>query len=296
MFRVTPGRIEYIISAGASAGVAASLDAPLAGPVYIIESLQKFNNYRIAICSLVAGMIAGIMAKTLLSYNPYSVIKIIEPDISPYYLFLILVIMGLVMAFLGFIFTEVVKKWRLGLDLTFQDVRMRLIIMAGVLTIIAIKLPGLLGSGQYFMINEAIYENYDIIRMLILFAITFFFVAYSQSVTFPGGAFFPLLTMGGIFGKLFGLLLAKWGIVEIESFSYFMIIGMNAAIVIIMRTPLTGLLLVAEMCDRFDMLLPSLIVSYTGYFLISAIKSQSLPANLYNLLLERIHAKENKQL
>ena len=48
LFRITPGRIEYMISAGSSAGVAAALDAPMAGPLDIIESLLKFNNFRMA--------------------------------------------------------------------------------------------------------------------------------------------------------------------------------------------------------------------------------------------------------
>ena len=51
VFRITPGRIEYMISAGSSAGIAAALNAPMAGPVYIIESLLKFNNYRMAMFS-----------------------------------------------------------------------------------------------------------------------------------------------------------------------------------------------------------------------------------------------------
>ena len=77
---------------------------------------------------------------------------------------------------------------------------------------------------------------------------------------------------------------------------FFISAGRSAAIVIIMRTPLTGLLLVAEMCNQFSMLLPALVVSYTGYFLISIVKTESLPANFYNMLLKRIHAGEEKQL
>ena len=295
-FRITPGRIEYIISAGSSAGVAASLDAPLAGPVYIIESLQKFNNYRIAICSLLAGMVAGIMAKTWLTYDPYAPIIVKHPDISAYETILILVIMGVVMAVAGLLFTECVKWWRMRIDLRLKDVRLRLLIMAVGMGLIAVKLPGLLGSGQTFMINEAVSGNNEFHRSVILFVITFLFVAYSQAISFPGGAFFPLLTLGGMFGKFFAIVLIELGYVGHESVSFFMIAGMNAAIVIIMRTPLTGLLLVAEMCNQFSMLLPALVVSYTGYFLISIVKTESLPANFYNMLLKRIHAGEEKQL
>ena len=126
--------------------------------------------------------------------SPFSLYK--HPDISAYETILILVIMGVVMAVAGLLFTECVKWWRMRIDLRLKDVRLRLLIMAVGMGLIAVKLPGLLGSGQTFMINEAVSGNNEFHRSVILFVITFLFVAYSQAISFPGGAFFSLLTLG----------------------------------------------------------------------------------------------------
>ena len=75
-------------------------------------------------------------------------------------------------------------------------------------------------------------------------------------------------------GKFLGMFLIEMGYVGHETDEFFMIAGMKAAIVIIRRTPRTGLLLGAEMCNQFSMLLPALVVSYTGYFLISIVKTE----------------------
>ena len=289
-------RSEYMISAGSSAGIAAALNAPMAGPVYIIESLLKFNNYRMAICSLIAGMVAGIMSKTILDYDPYRDFLIPDAGMLNSQLIIILIIMGVAMAIIGTLFTIVVRWWRLKLDLPLKNVYLRLLIISVFMGFIAIKSPGMLGSGQSFMIKESLSDDYSLLHTLFLFVISFIFVAYSQSLSFPGGAFFPLLTFGGICGKLFALILIRLGYLDFTFIPYFVVVGMNASIVIIMRTPLTGLLLVAEMCDMFSMLLPALIVCYTGYSLISIVKVESLPKSLYNILLERINAVESKRI
>ena len=184
--------LEEIFSvgmAGSSAGVAAALDAPMAGPVYIIESLLKFNNYRMSICSLLSGMIAGIMAKSVLVYNPYSQLKITHAgDLNPQ-LILILVIMGVVMAIIGLIFTLIVRWWRLKINLPIKRVYIQLIIMALIMGFISTKFPGLLGSGQPFMIAETISDNFALSHTLILFFIrqpikkyNWCFILYSNSM------------------------------------------------------------------------------------------------------------------
>lgn len=295
IFRITPGREEYIISAGASAGVAAALNAPLAGPVYIIESLQKFNNSRIAICSLLAGLSAGLIAAVLMPRDPYHLIPLIKPSLSDSALLGIFIGMGFYMAVIGALFTSLVKKIRRNF-IDERTRRLHFIFLILLMGIVGYLFPEMLGSGEPFMLKQALIGSTETDFLLLLTLVCFFFCVYSQGSNFPGGAFLPLLTLGGMSGRLFGALLLSMGIVSAEQLPYFMFLGMSSAFVVVMRTPLTGFLLVAEMTGRYEILLPSLTVGIIGYFLISIVRMQPLPDNLYELLLQRLNSDNEKDI
>lgn len=296
MCKVTPGREENILSAGASAGVAAALNAPLAGPVYIIESLQKLNNYRMAVCALLAGLTGGLLAAVFMPENPYRGISLIKPDLSNIQLLTLFNIMGAYMAVIGVLFTAAVKFVRKRFSTLTSCVPGRLFVLAVGMGMIGLFFPGLLGSGQPFMIEIALRGQADLLFSGLLMLLCFLFTAYSQGTTFPGGAFLPLLTLGGLSGRFFGAMAVAAGVCGPESLAYFMFLGMSACFVVVMRTPLTGFLLVAEMTGRYEVLLPSLAVGIVGYFLISTVRMQSLPGDLYEMLLKHIHTEENEFL
>lgn len=294
--RVTPGREENILSAGASAGVAAALNAPLAGPVYIIESLQKLNNYRMAVCALLAGLTGGLLAAVFMPENPYRGILLIKPDLTNMQLLALFNVMGGYMAVIGILFTVAVKFVRQRFNTLACCVPSRLFVLAVGMGLIGLFFPGLLGSGQPFMIEVALHGHEELLFTGLLMLLSFLFTAYSQGTSFPGGAFLPLLTLGGLSGRFFGAMVVQWGICGVESLPYFMFLGMSACFVVVMRTPLTGFLLVTEMTGRYEILLPSLAVGVVGYFLISTVRMQSLPGDLYEMLLSHLQTEEDKFL
>lgn len=294
--RITPGREEYLISAGASAGIAAALDASLAGPVYIIESLQKLNNYRTAICALLAGLTSGLLASVFMPANAYDQIRLIRPAVPDLHLLGFFAGMGTVLAVLGLLFTVFVAFIRRQFNHYPARTPFRLFFLAVCIAILGSWIPSLPGSGQEFMIAQALNSSSSVAEAALYVVVFFIFTAYSQGTTFPGGAFLPLLTLGGLTGRLFALILVSHGWCGMESVPYFMFLGMSGCFVVIMRTPLTGFLLVTEMTSHYEILLPALAVGIIGYFLISIVRIQSLPAELYNNLLDRIRSKDKEWL
>lgn len=294
--RIKPGRQEFLISAGASAGVAAALDAALGGPIYIIESLQKLNNYRIAICSLLSGLTAGLLAGLLMPVNHYEAIRLLRPVVTDGCLLGIFVGMGFFLAVIGLLFT--VSVW--GLRFLFNRYpghkSFRLFLFAIWLALIGHFMPLLLGSGQGFMISQAL-DGTLLMNEALVYAVTYFlFAVFSQAFTFPGGAFLPLLTLGGLCGRLFGLILMAYGVCGPESLSYFMFLGMCGSFIVVMRTPLTGILLVTEMTSHYEILLPAMAVGVIGYFMISVVRITSFPTDLYQQLLHNVNARFRKDL
>jgi CIC family chloride channel protein len=87
-------------------------------------------------------------------------------------------------------------------------------------------------------------------------------ICYSTGV--PGGIFSPILLMGSGIGVLFVLavnpLLSHASIDLLDPIS-FALVGMAAFFTVVVRAPLTGILLAIEMSGKVDLIIPLLIAS-----------------------------------
>ncbi|WP_193386906.1 chloride channel protein, partial [Yersinia pestis] len=106
----------------------------------------------------------------------------------------------------------------------------------------------------------------------------------------PGGIFAPMLALGTILGTAFGLSCAhffpQYGI-EAGTFA---IAGMGALFAASVRAPLTGIVLVLEMTDNYQLILP-MIVTCLGATLIAQFMGGK---PLYSAILARTLAKQEQ--
>ena len=89
---------NYLIAAGAGAGISAAFTAPLASSILILESLK--NDYtsdlkKLTISTLLSGLCAGIIAIFFFPANIYSSISIIKPELKEYQLLMIFISMAI---------------------------------------------------------------------------------------------------------------------------------------------------------------------------------------------------------
>ena len=71
-----------------------------------------------------------------------------------------------------------------------------------------------------------------------------------------GREFHPYTSYRGLFGQIIALLLVKYGFIETESISYIMLISMVGFLVAVVRTPLTGIVLITEITGHLDVFYP----------------------------------------
>ena len=94
-FKVENDNQNYLIAAGAGAGISAAFTAPLASSILILESLK--NDYtedlkKLTISTLLSGLCAGIIAILFFPPNIYSSILIVKPELKEYQMLMILII------------------------------------------------------------------------------------------------------------------------------------------------------------------------------------------------------------
>ena len=123
--------------------------------------------------------------------------------------------------------------------------------------------------------------------LLFLLGMKFLFSLVSFGSGAAGGIFFPLLVLGSYLGASYGCLVTSLGGMNEAYINNFIILGMAALFSGIVRAPLTGIVLIMEMCGGLPQLLSLTLVSLTAYLSAQALGSRPI----YESLLERMTKK-----
>ena len=79
---ILKGERKQLLAAGAGAGLAAAFAAPLASSLIVIESIERFDAPKTAITTLLAGVVAGVIATLVFPVNPYHLFEVSEPALA----------------------------------------------------------------------------------------------------------------------------------------------------------------------------------------------------------------------
>lgn len=281
---------NYLIAAGAGAGISAAFTAPLASSILILESLKNDNTSdlkKLTLSTLLSGLCAGITAYLFFPHNIYSSIFIEKPELKDYKLLIIFMIMAAIFSILGKLFSNlfIFIKINYGKFQTKYD--KHYLYLSAFILIIIFFYPSLVGGNQTFTIETIENNSHSLFsNFLILFTLATLTII-SNATGFPGGLFIPLLSMGGLLGKIFCITLANYDIVSLSNTGYFVLIGMSVFFISVVRTPLTGFILISEMTGNYDLMFPTLVVGILTYIFTEILKVRPLDDILYDLMMKR---------
>ncbi len=280
---------NYLIAAGAGAGISAAFTAPLASSILILESLK--NNYtadlkRLTISTLLSGLCAGIIAISFFPSNIYSSISIIKPELKEYQMLIIYMIMALIFSILGKLFSNLFIFIKLRYEKFRNKYDKHYILLTALIIIITFFYPSIVGGNQIFTIEIIENNSYSLFYNLLILIILATLTIISNATGFPGGLFIPLLSMGGLLGKIFCIILADFDIISLSNTGYFVLIGMSVFFISVVRTPLTGFILISEMTGNYEVMFPTLVVGILTYIFTEIFKVKPLDTILYDLMMK----------
>lgn len=317
LFRIKMGLRRHLIAAGAGAGISAAFTAPLSSSILILESLQKFSMPQTAICTLLAGASAGIIAKLAIPDNIYSTIPVATPNVQEWRLIIVFFFMAVFFAFIGKLFSKMLilgKTWYLQLDTwKYAHFTKSIFSKVAILTIVTFTVglffPTMIGGDQTFLVSQTNTGHGNIFLLTALVIIISVFTILSNSSGYPGGIFLPMMTVGGLAGKLFyeilyllAELLGKTTIfgpdkinvmvemgtaggISYNLSGYFVLIGMSAFFISVVRTPLTGFILISEMTGHYEVFFPALIVGTLVFYFTQLLKVEPMNDLLYKFMI-----------
>lgn len=271
---------NLLLSAGASAGLAAAFNTPVAAVLLIIEEVyHKFSE------SLFLVTLTASVAGNFVSYNVFGVKPIIDLDVLaefPLDQYIYLVILGIIMGIAGFIFQEVflrVPSWYRKLPLPNY-----LIPIFSFLVVIPFGLfaPNLLGDGTN-LIFEIQDGWYTLGAIALICFLRFVFIQASYGAGAPGGFFLPTLTLGALVGAVFGTALHNYLSVEQFLIMNFMVYAMAGLLTSVTNATLTSVVLLLELTESVTHIMPLAIVCLLSFSTARLLKSDPI----YEVLLMR---------
>lgn len=245
-----------LLAAGAGAGLATAFNAPIAGAIFVLEELVRKFETRMTIAALGASTTAIAVARLMLGDRPDFQMEPLPPvDIPLLPLFLVLGGMSglLAIAYNGAILGGLAAAMRLNRC----PVEARAAIVGGGVGVLAWFLPDLVGGGD-LITQRTLAGGSPLALLPFAFLLRFALGTVSYAAQTPGGLFAPLLVLGAQSGLLFGYgsaaLFPHLG-VRPETFA---VAGMAALFAGVVRSPMTGIVLVGEMTSSFAVFLPML--------------------------------------
>ena len=280
---------KFLITSGASAGLAAAFNAPLAGVMFSLEEVHKNFSPVVLASAMAASITADIISKNFFGLKPVFDIQGISPMPLSHYHYII--ILGIIMGILGTAFNySLLKTQDLYSLQKWLPQHMWPIFPFMIAGILGLILPQVLGGG-HGLIASMVNYSLSLNLLLLILVIKFIFTMISYGSGAPGGIFLPLLVIGALIGSIYGNVLSVIFNFNPMYIKNLIILAMAGYFTAVVRAPITGIILITEMTGSFSHLLSIGIVSIVAYTTADILRSKPI----YESLLERMINKGNSK-
>ncbi len=281
--RLSPRRQPGLILAGASAGVAAAFNTPLAGIVFGIEEMSRSFEARTSGTILAAVIAAGITSLTL--QGDYTYFGTSHAALGSAAGWLAVPLLGVLGGLLGGGFSRTLILFGGSIPGRLGGAIMRHRVGFAALCGLAVAVCGLSSGGAVFGTGYA--QARALVQgeggIPVAFGLLKLLATAASSISgIPGGIFAPSLAVGAGLGANVAALLPG------ASAQALVVIGMVAYFSGVVQAPITAFVIVAEMTDDHALVVPLMLASLIAY----AASRLVCPEGVYHALARNFVAAE----
>ncbi len=289
LLRLNYKQTVLLIACAGAAAIASLFKAPITGVVFALEifmlDLTMASILPLLISSAFGALTSYLFFGQDVIYDFQLISKFNIREI-PYYL-----ILGILTGFFSLYFTIIQVETK-KIFKKFSSWVLRLVIGGIILGVMIFIMPSLFGEG-YRTVNSCLHGDYsflfehslfygyrnNIYSIILMFLALVIFKSIATAVTFGaggvGGIFAPVLFLGANIGFLFSKIFEVLGINLSES--NFALVGMAGLLSGVMYAPLTGIFLIAEITNGYELIFPLMLVSTISF----AINRSFNPHSIY---------------
>ena len=270
-----------LILVGSAVGITAAFHAPLAGVIFVFEEINHGFDKTLVFIALVSAIVSDFISKMIFGQSTILNFPVLNIPLESYW---VLVILGLAIGLLGYVYNVgLIKSSDLVYSLKIPS-WLKFVLVFMVSGVVALALPEI-SDGGHFMMDMLDVAIPSLGVLVVLLLMNYLFSMFSFSSGAPGGIFLPILVLGAYIGAVFGSIIVPafgWQHDLIYRFIKISMAGFFAATV---RSPITGIVLLAEMSGSTESLVAMIIVSLIAYVVPTLIGNEPIYESLYDRLL-----------
>jgi CIC family chloride channel protein len=275
-FRFDPARTKVMVAAGAAAGISAAFNAPRAGAFFALEEILGSLAVGAFPSVVVASVVAAVVSHAFLGNNPAFPIPeeygyALQREVLVFYPFLG-IIAGLVAVLFVRVYFRVEKLAR-----EIEGPRWGLAFLGGVLVgILVILSKGLLVGHGHLAVHLEVFGRMSWVALALLALGSILATSITLNCGGSGGVFTPSLFVGAAAGGSFGVALTtifpELGL-HPEAYA---LVGMGAVVAAATAAPITGMVLVFEMTNDYNIVLPLMLTTVIANLVARRLEPDSL--------------------
>jgi CIC family chloride channel protein len=275
-FRFDPARTKVMVAAGAAAGISAAFNAPLAGAFFALEEILGSLSVGAFPSVVVASVVAAVVSHYFLGNNPAFPIPeeygyALQRELLLFYPFL-----GVIAGLVAVLFVRVFFRME-TLARKLEGPRWTLAFLGGLLVGILVLLSkGLLVGHGHLAVHLDVFGGMSWTALALLALGSILATSITLNTGGSGGVFTPSLYVGAATGGAFGVALTGLfpGLgLRPEPYA---LVGMAAVVAASTSAPITGMLLVFEMTNDYEIVLPLMLTTVIANLVARRLEPDSL--------------------
>jgi CIC family chloride channel protein len=263
-----------LLACGASAGIAAAFNSPIAGVLFAVEVLLTDVSAAAFIPLIISAACGALLSKIILEEGVILSFSLQQPfdyHNVPYY-----IVLGILAGFISLYYVRMFT-WADKQIRRVTNVWTRVLVGGGLLFILLIIFPPLFGEGYESIKVLAALKPEELVTASLLqnligndFELLLFLSALMLLKTFAaaitigsggnGGNFAPSLFVGAYLGFIFARVVNLVGFSQIPE-TNFALVGMAGILSGVFYAPLTAIFLIAEITGGYGLMIPLMIVA-----------------------------------
>ena len=257
ILRLDERRIRLLVACGASGGIAATFNAPLAGVFFSMELILRVWTAESFGLVVISSVTASVIGRSALGNHPFLALPAFHVDhLAQYPLFALL---GVFAGLIGVAFSRALYAIEDACDWAWRGPEWLRPAVGGILLGgVLLVLPEMYGVG-YPVLGKAVAGGYGIAFLAILLVGKLVACSLTIGIGGSGGVFAPSLFCGAMAGAVFGDVVHAVAPQAGGSIGAYALVGMGAVFAGAARAPITAVVILFELTGEYTIILPLML-------------------------------------
>lgn len=256
-------RLRLLVACGASAGIAAAYNAPIAGALFVAEvvlgsiAMESFGPL------IVASVVSDATSRHFLGYGP--VYQVPHINFGAWWELALYALLGVLLGHLAPPFLALLDRARASFGRLGWSPPWTLALGGLIVGLISVWVPYVWGNG-FSVVNDMLNDRLPLQLLALVLVAKLVSTAATVGSGAQGGILTPTLFMGAALGAAFGNGLHLLDPHSLSQPAAYAVVGMGGFLAATTHAPLTSILLIFEMTLDYEVVLPLMLACVTGHY------------------------------